>query len=402
MIKRHLILAALVLSQLCVKAQVLIDSVGTKVRKTEIELVYNHYLQDGNNSAVTGGIGTEKLTVFGPSVSIVKTNGSNAFKINLGADIISSASTDKIDYVVSSASSRDSRYYTDMSYERKTQSGLGINGGLSYSIESDYFSQGYKLGINKSNKEKERYWFVNFQYFNDDLRWGRINPEHFKPVKLIYPSELRDREWFDSPKRHSFNLKTGLTQTINKRKILGIFPELAYLQGLLATPVHRVYFTDNGVTVEQLPSVRHKAALAIKLNTAINSKYILKNGIQVYTDDFGIRALSFEHESMIKINPFFSILPNFRINTQKASKYFAPFQQHAKTEVYYTSDYDLSGFQSYLIGMGFKYNPYIFATRKILFNTLILRYSYMYRSNGLQAHILSLVLQTAVLRKNNK
>lgn len=159
---------------------------------------------------MTGGIGTEKLTVFGPSVSIVKTNGSNAFKINLGADIISSASTDKIDYVVSSASSRDSRYYTDMSYERKTQSGLGINGGLSYSIESDYFSQGYKLGINKSNKEKERYWFVNFQYFNDDLRWGRINPEHFKPVKLIYPSELRDREWFDSPKRHSFNLKQDL------------------------------------------------------------------------------------------------------------------------------------------------------------------------------------------------
>ena len=97
--------------QFFAKAQTIKDTVQRKVNRTDIELVYKHYLQDGNNSAVTGGIGTEKLMVYGPELSLKSEFKKNTISLNLGTDIISSASTDKIDFVVSSASKVDKRTY---------------------------------------------------------------------------------------------------------------------------------------------------------------------------------------------------------------------------------------------------------------------------------------------------
>ena len=36
----------------------------------ETEFLYGYYHQDGNNSAVTGGIGTEKLSVNEPDITV--------------------------------------------------------------------------------------------------------------------------------------------------------------------------------------------------------------------------------------------------------------------------------------------------------------------------------------------
>ena len=400
MIKRHLFLLSLFWSQLCLKAQISVDSAVSPQKRTEIELVYNHYLQDGNNSAVTGGVGTEKLTVYGPSATLRKFRGSNVLEAHLGVDIISSASTDKIDYVVSSASSRDARYIAEVGHQRSISSKWSINGGLAYSLESDYFSQGYKLGVRRTKNDLNSL-AVQLQYYNDDLRWGRINPSYFRPEKLIYPSELRYKEWFDSPKRNSFNLKVGWTFQGGRQNVVGIYPEFSYQGGLLATPFHRVYFTDNSLRVENLPSRRFRTALAFKVNTALSDLIIIKNSINGYSDDFGIRSLSFENESVFRVNPFLLLMPGFRIMTQKASTYFAPFQQHLVRAEYYTSDYDLSGFETYTLSLGMKYHPFDFIGRRILFNTMIFRYSYLFRTNGLKSHVMSAVF-TMEYFKNKK
>jgi len=93
-------------------------SAQNRINKTEIEVLYSHYVQDGNHSAVTGGIGTEKLTVYSPSVYLKSTLGKNVYTLKGGADIISSASTDNIDYIVSSASKLDARTYAQFDYSR--------------------------------------------------------------------------------------------------------------------------------------------------------------------------------------------------------------------------------------------------------------------------------------------
>src|SRR5688500_10387342 len=88
-----------------------------KISQTSIQLVYAHYLQNGNHSAVTGGEGTEKLTIYSPDITIRKQlDSSTSFSLNTGVDVISSASTDKIDFVVSSASRIDNHFYVNAEY----------------------------------------------------------------------------------------------------------------------------------------------------------------------------------------------------------------------------------------------------------------------------------------------
>lgn len=394
--KKYLILASFAFSQLFASAQTLNDTTKNKLSKSEIELVYNHYQQNGNNSAVTGGIGTEKLTVFGPSITQKNTYGNSTLSVNLGIDVISSASTDNIDYVVSSASSVDRRFYINGDYSKDIKSkNLSLNGGLGLSGESDYLSLSGNIGFTKKDKANMRSFSARVQILQDDLRWGRGNPGYYRPVKLIYPSELRYKDWYEGYKRNSYIIKLGFTQLLNKRNTLGFFPEFTFQQGLLATPFHRVYFSDGSLRVENLPNIRFKTAAAIKLNTFVGGRFILKNTINGYTDNFGIQAISVEHETVIKLKPSLTLLPAFRIYSQQGSRYFKGFQAHSSMEEFYTSDYDLSDFQRFNIGLGVNYSSQKYVSKKRTLSNFLLRYTYSNRSNNLQSHIFSLIVQTS-------
>ncbi len=398
--KKYLIVGSFAFMQLISNAQVKKDSSEVIPNKTDIEVVYNHYLQNGNNSAVTGGIGTEKLTVYGPALHLKNTFKNKAILINAGADIISSASTDKIDYVVSSASILDSRVYLNGNYSADLQNkNLTVNGGAGFSIESDYLSVSGNIGFTKKDKQNLRSFSIQLHVFNDDLRWGRLDSRYQRPVKLIYPEELRYKSWFDTYKRMSYDVKVGITQILNKRTTIGIFPEFSYQKGLLSTPFHRVYFSDASVVVENLPGERYKFALALKGNIFLGGAVIIKNSINGYTDNFGIRGASFENETAIKAKPFLTLLPNVKIYTQEASRYFAPYRKHTIGEEFYTSDYDLSSFRTYNVGVGIKYSPQKYLTRRFLFNAATLRYNYLYRTNNLRSHIISLIIQTTRFKR---
>ncbi len=383
------------------KAQNQADSVTTKVNKTQIELVYNHYIQDGDNSAVTGGIGTEELTVYGPSLKFKKERGTKIWSANFGVDIISSASTDKIDFVPSSVSQHDIRYYGNGTFQKEFEGkNLSLIGGTGFSIESDYTSISAKLGVIKKDRNDLRTYSAIFQYFNDDLRWGRFNNrEPDERIELIYPVELRGIQWHDRFKRYSYNLKLGYEQILNKRNVLGLFPELTIQNGLLSTPFHRIFFSDDTRAVENLPENRFKFGLGLKLNSFVGGGVILKNTINFYDDDFGITAFSVGNETVIKLDAVFSIMPTFRLYTQSGSKYFAPFQGHEPGTRYYASDFDLSKFNSYSIGLGLGYSPAQLINKNILFNAVIFRYSYFNRSNGLTAHTFSLAMQADFYKK---
>src|ERR1700712_6080174 len=81
-----------------------------KLTLDEVNFVSAYYHQNGNNSAVTGGIGTEKLSDFANTIDIQLSNYNkkgkkNTFHFELGIDHYTSASSDMIDpHSVSSAS----------------------------------------------------------------------------------------------------------------------------------------------------------------------------------------------------------------------------------------------------------------------------------------------------------
>lgn len=373
------------------------------LKKTDIELVYSHYNQNGSNSAVTGGIGTEKLTVYAPSIQVKQSKNNFSFSLKLGSDIISSASTDKIDFVKSSASILDARTYANLQIsELFPAKKLKISAGTGFSIESDYFSLPLNLAVEKQSKNKSRTLGLDFQVFLDDLRWGRLNSDYYAPQFLIYPSELRYNDWFKTKKRQSYNIKTSLTQIINKRNTIGVFPEFSIQTGLLSTPFHRVYFVDSTVTVERLPGLRTKVSLGLKWYSFVGGRTVLRNSMGLYTDNFGILGISVENETAIKCNSVLTITPNFRIYNQKGSRYFAPYRQHIQSEEFYTSDYDLSNFWTFKPGLGISYFPGKSIGKHMYWQELKLRYSFLYRTNQLHAHMVSMVCNFSHKKVKNK
>lgn len=372
-----------------------------KIARSTIEIVYGHYVQNGNHSAVTGGTGTEKLSVYSPEITINKQVDSlNSYSVNIGVDVVSSASTDNIDFIVSSASSLDGHGYFNLGYNRKLKRhrNTTIGGAVSAALESDYLSKGVAISFSKTSKDLQREFSASIETYFDDLRWGRLNG--VRPLKLVYPSELRNTDWFDEYRRYSYSLNLGYQQTINEKMIVGFFPGFHFQEGILSTPFHRVYFNDGSLKVENLPQNRIKIPVGIRLHSYLGNGYFLKNFYRFYWDDFGILAHTISAELAIKMSPLIILSPHVRFYTQKGTSYFKPYREHDPDEEFYTSDYDLSSFQSYETGLEARFlgtgregfNPFI--------NSFTMRYSWYKRTDGLKAHIITLVLSLTKHKKD--
>jgi len=355
------------------------------------------YTQDNDHSAVTGGIGTEDLQVYATDLSMTwQTDSVKSIQLSGGVDIISSASTDNIDYIVSSASKIDARSHVSLSYDRNLRSNLSAGLTGAFSIESDYTSYGLGLNVNRQSMDQSRSWGINLQAFLDDLRWGRF--ENGKAQKLVYPYELRYKKWFDEYNRYSVNAEFSFIQTITRRTSIGFYPGVVIQKGLLSTPFHRLYFSDGSKKVELLPSSRLKIPIGFELNTFLGYKFILKTNYRFYWDDFGITAHTLSVDVPYKLSRMWTLLPSVRYYVQTAADYFAQYKEHLTTDAYYTSDYDLSKFQSLKLGMGFRYAPFI-SGRIRTFEEVEFRYGFYKRSDGLEAHMISLFLNYSKLRR---
>ncbi len=365
------------------------DSTSYKNRKLKLEevnFVTSYYQQDGNNSAVTGGIGTEKLTDFATTTDVKLSrydhrNRKHTITGELGIDSYTSASSDKIDpSTISSASSADMRIYPSLGYAIINEAkGSTISATGSVSTEYDYLSKGLNLGWSKLSKDKNREFSAKAQVFLDT--WT-----------VILPVELRGiTNKKGSLPRNSYSASFTLSQIITKRLQLLLLADVAYQNGQLATLYHRTYSTDGSHQVENLPDTRLKIPIGIRLNYFLGDRYIIRTYYRYYKDDWGLSAHTFEIETPIKITPFFSVSPFYRHYTQQGVKYFAGYEKHNLNEEFYTSDYDLSTLSSDMIGLGIRYAPPggVFGLTK--FNALELRYANYQRSTGLDANIITLL-----------
>lgn len=385
-------LAALVIyaSTLLGFSQSVPDSSRYKNRKLgtdEVNFVSSYYKQDGNNSAVTGGIGTEKLTDFATTIDIKLSRydwkkRKHTLSGELGIDVYSSASSDKIDpNTISSASSGDKRIYPSLTYAiTNEEKGSTMSANVSISTEYDYFSKGFSLGWSKLSKDKNREFSVKGQMFLDT--WT-----------VILPVELRDggARTDGTKPRNSYSTSFTISQVINKRLQVLLLADVAYQQGQLATLYHRTYFMDDSHKVENLPDTRFKLPLGMRLNYFIGDRYILRAYYRYYADSWNLKAHTVELEVPVKISPFISVSPFVRYYDQQGVKYFAKYKQHSLNETFYTSDYDLSTLTSTMIGLGLRYAPPGGIMGISRFNALELRYGHYDRSTGLTSDIITML-----------
>lgn len=121
--------------------------------KTEIQALYSFYTQDGEHSAVTGGEGTEKLNVQAVSLKGKhRLTKRKTITWNAGCDFITSASTDNIDFVRSSASYKDQHVSGSVGFGYATRKETMFQLQAGASMESDYLSYAIKAAVTLPKK----------------------------------------------------------------------------------------------------------------------------------------------------------------------------------------------------------------------------------------------------------
>jgi hypothetical protein len=377
------------------------DSVanGYKAKKLKIEeinFVSGYYNQTGNNSAITGGIGTEKLFDVANSLEIKLTKTDRRNRVHtisgeLNIDFYSSASQDNIDpLTISSASKSDTHIYPTISWNMKNDQNHTNRGAMfSYSTEYDYKSLGFNVNFSKSSKDNNRE--ITFKAGTYQDTYTAILPSELRPNGYSSGAEGDKSNLYHKP-RNTYNGSVSLSQIVNKRLQLLVIVEPTYQEGLLSTPFHRTYFSDGSEKVEKLPGTRFKLPVGLRGSYFLGDKIIIRTFYRFYADNWGMKAHTFSLETPIKITPFVSLSPFYRFNTQSSIRYFAPYMQHNPNAAYYSSDYDLSAFQSHFVGSGIRLAPPggIMGIRH--FASVELRYGHFYRNagTGMQANIITL------------
>ncbi|MGB5497875.1 MAG: DUF3570 domain-containing protein [Maribacter sp.] len=385
----------------------------------EIDLLFSYYNQDGQNAAVSGGEGTEELTDATSSIVVkIPLNADDVLTVDVGISAYSSASTSNVDpfdknnstaspfSASSGASQSDALAHFNPSYEHSSEDRNSVYSAQAYvSSEYDYFSVGFGGGYTRLFNEKNTAIAASFQVFLD--KW---NPQ--------YPIELRDGfsdarimgtgtynpafTAFNDETRNSYAFSLSFSQILGKRMQGSIFMDVVSQQGLLSTPHQRVYFGDANDffiedfqladNVEQLPDNRFKIPIGARLNYYLNDLIVLRSYYRYYSDDWGITAHTASLEVPIKLSDKFTLYPNYRYYKQTAADYFYAKETADSSIGFYTSDYDLSAYNSHQYGMGIRYKD-IFTTAKVFtfgLKTIDFRFGKYDRSDGLGSYIFSL------------
>jgi hypothetical protein len=389
------------------------------LEQTEVDFLGSFYSQDGDNAAVTGGIGTEELTDFAPTIVVsVPMNADDVLSVEAGISAYSSASSSNINpfdgdgpadpfQASSGASSSDVWVGATASYSHSSDDRNRIwSAKASFASEYDYFSFGFGGSYTMLFNEKNTEVSINANVFLDT--WDLLYPVEFRDDFEIDAYQITGNPdynpvftGFDSGQRNSYSAGLTVSQILSK-KLQGLISlDVVRQDGLLSTPFQRVYFADFDETyidnfaladdVEQLPDTRNKIAVGANLNYYINEYLTLRTYYRYYTDDWGIDSHTAKIELPIKLYGKFTVYPSYRFYTQTQADYFAPYNEHFSTNTYYTSDYDLSAFDANQYGIGFRYTDIFTKSHlwKFGLKSIDLEYSKYDRDTSFSANLIA-------------
>jgi len=341
----------------------------------EIDFVSSYYHQNGDHSAVTGGIGTERVTDISNGITLNfvwlnKMMNKNTLSVGLGFDYHTAASQAYVSATGASSPS-GTRIYPSLDWTAENaKKGNSFGLGAYASSEYNYNSLGADFHFSQKTADRNGEFTAKLQGYFDE-------------VKLIYPSELipnttssadgtvvtsasgtvisgsgsSHKASIPSSPRTTLSASFSYSQMINSRLQIMFLGDVVTQHGYLGLPFHRVYFTNGKDTVEHLPSSRFKLPVGFRLNYFLGDNIIIRSYYRYYADSWGVRSNTIGLEVPYKITPFFSISPFYRFYNQSAARYFAPYEAHSPTDEYYTSNYEYSKFNANFFGVGFRIAP---------------------------------------------
>lgn len=270
------------------------------LESTEVDFLASYYKQDGDHSAVSGGIGSEELTDITSNIVVaMPMNDDDVLTIDLGISAYSSASSSNINpfnstgasggggedepgdddnggagtgpygtpwQASSGASKSDQLLALTANYSHSSDSRNFIwNADVSFSNEYDYTSVGFGGGIASLFNDKNTELSVKANVYLD--QWRPIYPTELHEYS-IYGSNFLNQGYFsgvtvwdqngqsttnylpsafetvNKVNRNSYSASFGLSQVLTKKLQFSVFFDILQQQGLLSTPYHRIYFAD--------------------------------------------------------------------------------------------------------------------------------------------------------------
>ena len=271
------------------------------LESTEVDFLASYYNQDGSKSAVSGGIGSEKLTDVASNIVVaMPLNDDDVLTIDLGISAYSSASSSNINpfnstgasggaekgdngkitgnkavasgpygtpwQASSGASKSDQLVSVTANYSHSSDSRNFIwNADVSFSNEYDYTSVGFGGGIASLFNEKNTELSLKVNAYLDQWRpiyptelheyskYGSnfLNQGYFSGVSVLDQNGVSTTNYLPSAfqtvnavNRNSFSASLGLSQVLTKKLQVSVFFDVLQQQGLLSSPYHRIYFAD--------------------------------------------------------------------------------------------------------------------------------------------------------------
>jgi len=269
---------------------------------TEVDFLTSYYGQDGKNAAVTGGIGTEKLTDITAAIVVsIPMNEDDVLTVDAGFSAYTSASSsngnpfdisgasgndddddddddDRVGqkaigdvigspWVASSgASGADVWTNVNVDYAHSSDDRNTIwNADISFANEYDYLSLGFGGGLTKLYNEKNTTLGLSSKVYLDTWRPiyptelkayddvnGNQNDGFFEGVTIVDQQgnatvnwrPLNGFETIEGKGRNSYAVSFSFAQILSKNAQFSLFMDVVKQQGWLGNPMQRVYFSD--------------------------------------------------------------------------------------------------------------------------------------------------------------
>ena len=358
---------------------------------TEVDFLTSYYSQDGDNAAVSGGVGTEELTDITANIIVsIPLNDDDVLTLDTGISAYTSASSSNVNpfdkgtadpfQASTGASSSDLWFNFTGNYSHSSDDRNQIWAAkASVSSEFDYSSIGFGGSYTRLFNEKNTELSISANIYLDT--WKTIYPYELRPffdggdgindALFIQNTVTGNPNYnpifndFSDKGRNSYSFGLGFSQILHKNVQGSLAFNLTKQSGLLSTPFQRVYFSDIDDSFidnfqladanEKLPNNRLKIALGGRLNWYLNELLTIRTFYRYYFDDWGINSHTASIEIPVKITDKFTLYPSYRFYNQTAADYFAAYEKHLSTNNFYTSDYDLSKYSSNQFGFGVSY-----------------------------------------------
>jgi hypothetical protein len=269
------------------------------LENTEVDFLSSYYNQDGVHAAVSGGLGTEKLSDFATNIVVATPlNDDDVLTFDVGLSAYTSASSSNVNPFSSSSTSTSSGasghvitttvnntppvgtpwqassgaskggtlWALNSNYSHSSDDRNFIwNADLSLSTEFNYKSFGFGGGVTKVFNDKDSEISLKSNIYLDN--WNAIYPTelheyakygkdfqfygYFKGVTILdqngnatiayLPSSFKT---WTSTGRNSYSVSVSFSQILTKKSQISIFTDILQQQGMLSTPYQRVYFAD--------------------------------------------------------------------------------------------------------------------------------------------------------------